>query len=322
MRRNNGILCRHRRVDRSGSELPMQREKMMRLLSKVNGLGVLALTGLWGAAALAGALPMIGKPAPEAMGMQPAVTPVAEQVHALDQMILLIITAIVIFVVALLAIVIVRYNQRANQKPAKFTHNTPLEILWTLVPVLILVFIGSFSVPALFNQIELPKADMTIKVTGNQWYWSYEYPDDGVSFDSQMIGNPATAEDGVTPYVLDAAMEAQLKKNGYDRSDFLLAVDNPLVVPVGKTVKVQLTGADVIHAWFVPAFGVMISAVPGRLNETWFKAEKEGVYFGQCTTLCGQAHAYMPIEVKVVSQEAYDKWLEGAKTGNYQLAMQ
>ncbi len=278
------------------------------------------MTALMAGTALADALPSIGHPESGKMGFQPAVTPVATQVHNLDHMIMVIISAIVIFVVALLLAVILRYNHRANATPAKFTHNTPLEIAWTLGPVLILVFIGSFSLPALFNQMEIPKADMTIKVTGNQWYWTYSYPDQKVEFDSNMIGNAATADDGVTPYVLNDAMIGELKKNGYTKNDWLLAVDNPLIVPVGKTVKVVVTGADVIHAWYVPSFGIMLSAVPGRLNETWFKATKEGIYYGQCTTLCGQYHAYMPIEVKVVSQAAYDKWLAGAKNGNYQLA--
>lgn len=279
------------------------------------------MTALTAGAALADALPAIGHPESGKIGFQPAVTPVAEQVHRLDAMIMVIITAIVILVMGLLLAVIVRHNHRANPTPAKFTHNTPLEIAWTLGPVVILVFIGSFSLPALFNQMELPaNPDMTIKVTGNQWYWTYSYPAEKVTFDSNMIGNAATADDNVTPYVLNDAMVAELKKYGYTKNDWLLAVDNPLIVPVGKTVKVEVTGADVIHAWYVPSFGIMLSAVPGRLNETWFKADKEGVYFGQCTTLCGQYHAYMPIEVKVVSQAAYDKWLEGAKKGDYQLA--
>jgi len=274
----------------------------MRLLTKVNGLAALALAGLMNGTAMAEGLQAIGVPQPEGMALQPAATPVAEQVHSLDNMILYIITGIVIFVLGLLLIVILRFNQRANKTPAKFTHNTPLEILWTLVPILILVFIGSFSLPALFNQIEMPETEMTIKVTGNQWYWSYEYPDDGVSFDSMLL------------------QKDQLEAAGYKQSDWLLAVDNPLVVPEDTKVKVIITGADVIHAWAVPSFGVMHSAVPGRLGELWFEATEPGIYFGQCTTLCGKDHAYMPIEVKVVPKDVYAKWLEGAKNGNYQLA--
>jgi cytochrome c oxidase subunit 2 len=299
---------------------PREREKNMRLLTKVRGLAALALTGLMSGTALADALQPLGHPQPQLMGLQPAATSLAVQSHNLDHMLLVIVSVITAFVVALLAYVIVRFNARANPTPKTFTHNTPLEIAWTLVPIVILVFIGSFSLPALFNQLEIPTPDMTIKVTGNQWYWSYEYPDAGVSFDSNMIGNATTAEDGVTPYVLDAKMEAQLAKSGYTRDDFLLAVDNPLVVPVGKVVKVIITGSDVIHAWAVPAFGVMHSAVPGRLGEMWFKVDAPGIYYGQCTTLCGQAHAYMPIEVKAVPEDVYAKWLEQAKTGNVQLA--
>ncbi len=292
----------------------------MRLLTKVSGLAALALAGLMNGTALAEGLEAIGRPVPDGMGLQPSATPVAEQIVSLDSMVLIIITVIVALVLALLLIVILRYNQRMNPKAAKFTHNTPLEIVWTLVPVLVLVFIGSFSLPALFNQIEMPATDMTIKVTGNQWYWTYEYPDEGISFDSNMIGNATTAEDGVTPFVLDDKMEAQLSRAGYTRDDFLLAVDNPLVVPVGKTVKVIITGSDVIHAWQVPSFGVMHSAVPGRLGELWFRVDKPGIYYGQCTTLCGQAHAYMPIEVKAVPEDVYARWLEQAKAGNVQLA--
>mgnify|MGYP000271095746 FL=1 len=198
--------------------------------------------------------------------------------------------------------VIVRYNAKRNPVPSKFTHNTPIEILWTLVPVLVLVFIGSFSLPALFDQVEIPPADVTVKVTGNQWYWSYAYPDAEVAFDSVMLD------------------KKDLAAAGYAESDYLLAVDNAMVVPVNKVIKVEMTGADVIHAWAVPAFAVMHSAVPGRLGETWFKATQEGIYFGQCTALCGQGHAYMPIAVKVVSDAAYATWLEQAKGGNYVLA--
>jgi cytochrome c oxidase subunit 2 len=219
-------------------------------------------------------------------------------------MINIIIFGVTAFVTALLIYVIVRFNRRANPTPARFTHNTPLEVAWTLVPVLILVFIGSFSLPELFKQQDFRevKADLTIKATGNQWFWSYEYPDEGVAFDSFMLPRE------------------ELAKNGYDDSLYLLATDTALVIPVGKTVVVQVTATDVIHSWKVPAFGVMQDAVPGRLAQTWFKAEKEGIYFGQCSEICGKDHAFMPITVKVVSEEAYAKWLEGAKAGNLQLA--
>jgi cytochrome c oxidase subunit 2 len=233
-------------------------------------------------------------------------------------MLLYIITGITLFVTALLIYVIVRFNAKANPTPAKFTHNTPLEIAWTLIPVVILIFIGSFSLPELFKQQDFTKvnADVVIKATGNQWYWSYEYIDQDVAFDSYMIGSPATGGTNMmTPEV-----EQQLVDAGYTKQDFLLATDTAVVIPVGKVILMQVTATDVIHAWRIPAFGSMQDAVPGRIAQTWFKADKEGIYFGQCSELCGQMHAYMPITVKVVSEEAYAKWLEGAKAGNLTLA--
>jgi cytochrome c oxidase subunit 2 len=278
-----------------------------------------ALTGvLAGGAALAQSLEVIGQPVPQGMAFQPAVTEIADGIHRLDTMILWIITVIVIFVLGLLLAVMLRYNRRANPTPARFTHNTPLEVAWTLVPILVLIFIGSFSLPQLFKQQDFTKveADVVIKATGNQWYWSYEYIGQDVAFDSYMIGSPATGgANMLTPEV-----EAQLVEAGYSKEQFLLATDTAVVVPMGKVVLMQVTASDVIHAWKIPAFGVMQDAVPGRIAQTWFKAEKEGIYFGQCSELCGQAHAYMPITVKVVSQEAYDAWLEGAKAGDLTLA--
>ncbi len=261
------------------------------------GLSTLLAGGAW-----AEGLETVGQPLPQGMGFQPAATPVAAELQHLDHMILYIITAITIFVTLLLLVVIVRFNQRANPTPKKFTHNTPLEIAWTLIPVLVLVFIGSFSLPALFRQQTIPVADVTIKATGNQWFWSYEYPDDGIAFDSFMLPKD------------------QLAANGYAPEQYLLATDTAVVVPVGKTVVVQVTASDVIHSWKVPAFGVMQDGVPGRIAQLWFKAEREGIYFGQCSELCGKDHAYMPITVKVVSEEAYKAWVEGAKQGNLQLA--
>ena len=240
------------------------------------------------------------------MGFQPGVTKLAQDVHWLDNMILIIITLITIFVTGLLIWVAIRYNAKRNPNPAGFTHNSPLEIAWTIVPIIILVFIGAFSLPVLFEQQEFPEADLTIKVTGNQWFWSYEYVDDGVAFDSYMIGY---GEGNLNPAISEALAEA-----GYSDSEFLLATDTSVVVPIGSTVVMQLTGSDVIHAWSMPAFGVMQSAVPGRLSQLWFRADQEGIYFGQCTSLCGKDHAYMPITVKVVSQEVYDLWLATAKT--------
>ncbi|MDP5326310.1 MAG: cytochrome c oxidase subunit II [Paracoccaceae bacterium] len=240
-------------------------------------------------------LEIIGAPQPGGMGFQPAATELARDLQWLDGMVMFIITAITALVTVLLVIIAVRYNRRSNPKSATFTHNSPLEVAWTVVPILILVFIGSFSLPILFKQQEIPAGDIVIKATGHQWYWSYEYPDQEFGFDSYMLAR----ED--------------LEANGYSQQEYLLATDTAMVVPVNKTIVVQVTGADVIHAWAMPAFGVMQSGVPGRLSQLWFKAEKEGVYFGQCTSLCGQAHAYMPITVKVVSEEVYAAWLEGAK---------
>lgn len=240
------------------------------------------------------ALEVIGQPLPRGIAFQPAATELARDLQWLDGMILVIITAITIFVTALMGYCIVRFNRRANPKPGTFTHNSPIEIAWTIVPIVILVFIGAFSLPILFKQQEIPKADITIKVTGYQWYWGYEYVDHEFGFDSFML-----AKD-------------ELEENGYAPEQYLLATDTAVVVPIGKTIVMNLTGADVIHSWTIPAFGVKQDAVPGRISQLWFAAEKEGIYFGQCSELCGKDHAYMPITVKVVSQDAYDAWLSGA----------
>ena len=264
-----------------------------------NFLGLTALMG--GLAALParaqdalGDLEIVGKPVDGALGFQPAATELARDLQWLDGMINWIIGAIVLFVVLLIAIVILRYNRRANPTPATFTHNSTVEVAWTIVPIVILVFIGAFSLPVLFKQQEIPEADINIKVTGYQWYWGYEYTDHDFAFDSFLL------------------QKDELADYGYSEDEYLLATDTAVVVPVGKTVVMQVTGADVIHSWTIPAFGVKQDAVPGRLAELWFAAEREGVYFGQCSELCGKDHAYMPITVKVVSQEAYDAWLEGA----------
>jgi cytochrome c oxidase subunit 2 len=277
---------------------------MRQLISRAC-LAATGLGGLFSTAAYAQSLEVIGAPTPKGMGFQPASTELAQGAQNLDHMINIIIFLVTLLVTGLLIYVIVRYNRRANPTPARFTHNSPLEVAWTLIPVLILVFIGSFSLPELFKQQDFKQvqADITIKATGNQWFWSYEYPDDGIAFDSFMLAR----ED--------------LAANGYDDSLYLLATDTAVVVPVGKTIVVQVTASDVIHAWKVPAFGVMQDAVPGRLAQLWFKADKEGIYFGQCSEICGKDHAYMPITVKVVSEEVYAKWVEGAKAGNLQLAL-
>lgn len=272
----------------------------MRFATRLVGLGAtLFATLLAGVAAaqdgLSG-LPIVGAPRRDGIGFQPASSQLAREQQWLDGMTIILSGAVVGLVVVLLAVVALRFNRRANQTPARFTHNTPLEIAWTLGPVLTLVVLGSFSLPVLFNQIETPKADIVLKVTGNQWFWSYEYPDEGIAFDSFVLGRD------------------QLEAAGYSQDEYLLATDNAVVLPVNKTVVVNVTATDVIHAWFVPAFAVQHSANPGRIGELWFKPEKEGIYFGQCTTLCGKDHAYMPIEIKVVSQEVYEDWLARTKT--------
>lgn len=249
-------------------------------------------------------LEIIGQPVADGIGFQPAATKLARDLQWLDGMVLIIITAITVFVLGLLAYVIVRYNRNANPTPSTFTHNSPVEVAWTVIPIVILVFIGAFSLPVLFDQQKIPEGEVNIKVTGYQWYWGYEYVDEGFEFESFLIG------DGK---VLTPEVELELQEAGYTRDQFLLATDTAVVVPVDKTVVMQVTGADVIHSWTIPAFGVKQDAVPGRLGQLWFKAEKEGIYFGQCSELCGKDHAYMPITVKVVSQDAYATWLSAAK---------
>ncbi|WP_170384969.1 cytochrome c oxidase subunit II [Ruegeria atlantica] len=276
-------------------------------------------TALSSLPAMAQELEIIGKPVDGGIGFQPAATSLADGIHRLDGMILVIITVICLFVAALLVYCIVRYNQRVNPTPARFSHYTPVEIAWTLGPILILVFIGAFSLPVLFKQQEIPEGDVVIKVVGNQWYWTYEYVDHDFAFDSYLLGHPATLDEGarpadadVTPFVLDDAMRAKLVDAGYGEDEWLLATDTAVVVPVGKVIVMQVTASDVIHSWTIPSFGVKQDGVPGRLAELWFQADKEGIYFGQCSELCGKDHAYMPITVKVVSEEAYDEWLKGA----------
>lgn len=270
----------------------------MRIEKKLAGIGV-TLAGMvtggavWAQDNLTG-LETVGKPWEKGIAFQPAATSVARDIQWLDGMVLWIITAITLFVLALLLWIIVRYNQRANKTPATFTHNSVIEVIWTVVPIVILIVIGSFSLPILFKQMEIPEADLTIKVTGNQWYWSYEYPDSEFEFDSFML-----AKD-------------ELEEYGYASDEFMLATDTAVVVPVNANVVLQITGSDVIHSWAIPSFGVKLDAVPGRLQETWFNAERTGIYFGQCSELCGKDHTFMPITVKVVSQEQYDAWLAGA----------
>jgi cytochrome c oxidase subunit 2 len=224
--------------------------------------------------------------------MQKGATPVMDDIIWFHDFLLWVISAIAIFVLALLLTVVVKFNARTNPVPSRTTHNTTIEVLWTVVPVLILVTIAVPSFRLLFFQLNVPKADVTVKATGKQWFWSYSYPDSKFEFDSLL------------------ACDQERTKCEQPR---LLAVDNEMVVPVNKVVHVLTTGSDVIHAFAVPAFGVKIDAIPGRINETWFKAEREGKYYGQCSELCGKDHAFMPIVVRVVNEKDYSAWLEDAK---------
>lgn len=235
----------------------------------------------------------IAAPAPWEMDFQPAVTPVMQDIEDFHRFVLYIIVAICALVFALLLWIIIRYNHRRNPVPGKVTHNTLLEVVWTIVPVIILVIIAIPSFKLLYYEADIPTPDLTIKAIGHQWYWSYQYPSNG-NFQFDSIG----------------LSDADAAKKGEPR---LLGVDNEVVVPVNKVVRVLTTGSDVIHSWAVPAFGVKMDAIPGRLNVTWFKALKEGTYYGQCSELCGARHAFMPIEVKVVSQDAFNAWIAGAK---------
>src|SRR6266704_5104099 len=231
-------------------------------------------------------------PQPWQLGMQPPATPVKDRLSAFHDELLVIITLITIFVLGLLLYVIVRFHHERHPVPTRTSHNTVIEMLWTVVPVLVLVIIAIPSFKLMYYMDRVPNPDMTIKVTGHQWYWTYEYPDQaGLSFDSNLIP------------------EADLK-SGQKR---LLDVDNPLVVPVDTTIRLQITGTDVIHSWFGPSFGVQEYAVIGRLNESWMKIEHDGVYYGQCNQICGINHAFMPIKVQAVSKDAFQRWVEDAK---------
>jgi cytochrome c oxidase subunit II len=252
------------------------------------GLAAFAATTAFGASALAEDL--MGQPTPKGIALQPAASPLKHHAHFFHDAILLpIITIITLFVLGLLIWIVVRYNKRANPVPAKFSHNTVIEIVWTVVPVLILMFIAIFSFRLLFDYHNMPKPYMTVKATGYQWYWGYEYPDQEIA--------------EITSTMLP---EAEAKARNVP---FRLAATEPMVVPVNQVVRVQVTAADVIHAFALPAFGLKTDAIPGRLNETWFKAEKTGTFYGQCSELCGVDHAFMPIEIKVVSQAEFDAWV-------------
>ncbi len=261
----------------------------MQVLKRVIALATIFLTVLaGGGVALAG----LGQPSPWELGLQQSGSTGMDAIVSFHNLLLVIITGVSIFVLGLLVVVMVRFNARANPTPSKTTHNTLLEVLWTIVPVLILVIIAVPSFRLLFTQTHIPPADVTVKATGKQWYWSYSYPDAGdFEFDSLMLSDKE-------------------RKGDQPR---LLAVDNFVVVPVNKVVRLLTTASDVIHSFSVPSFGIKIDAIPGRINEAWFKATKEGIYYGQCSQLCGRDHAFMPIEGHVVSDREFAAWLEQAK---------
>lgn len=253
---------------------------------------IAAASTLVGFAAVASAEPVAGQPVDWQMGFQKAVTPVMEEINDFHNLVLIIITVITVFVLGLLIYVMVKFNAKANPTPTRTTHNTLIEVLWTVVPVIILVVIAVPSFRLLYYAVEVPPdADMTVKAIGQSWQWEYEYPDEGFEFVAYMLQEDELAE-------------------GQPR---LLATDNAMVVPAGKTVRVLITSDDVIHAWAVPSFGVKVDAVPGRLNETWFRVDEPGTYYGQCSELCGANHAFMPIEVKVVTEAEYQEWLAMAR---------
>jgi cytochrome c oxidase subunit 2 len=261
---------------------------MQKLRGAISAVGAAGLAA--GLSVQAHAADIVGQPVDGAIGLQPGFSVLKHKAIFFHDWILLpIITVITLFVLALLLICVFRFNSKANPTPAKWSHNTTVEVLWTGIPVLILMFIAIFSFRLLFDYHAMPKPDLTIKATGYQWYWGYEYPDQKIP---EFTSNVLT--------------EADAKARG---EPYLLAADNVLVVPVHKNVQVLVTGADVIHDFAMPAFGLKTDAVPGRVNETWFNAEKTGIYYGQCDQLCGVNHAFMPIEIKVVSQQDFDTWV-------------
>jgi len=270
----------------------------MSLKRVLAGVGALVATALTTVTMTGAALAqdVIGIAHPKQIGMQPPVTSIADDLEFIHNWILTpIIFAIVIFVMILLLIVIFRFNEKRNPVPSKVTHNTLLEVAWTVVPIIILVVIAIPSFRLLYNQLEIPKPDLTIKAIGHQWYWSYVYPDDGnFTFDARMV----TAE------------EAVAKEKNVIR---LLDTDNEVVLPIHKNIRIQITAEDVIHSWTIPSFGVKHDAVPGRINESWFNIEKPGIYYGQCSELCGIQHAYMPIKVRAVTPEEFDAWVKEAQ---------
>ncbi|MBI1359516.1 MAG: cytochrome c oxidase subunit II [Alphaproteobacteria bacterium] len=261
---------------------------------------VLTCAGMLGLAALIGAGAAFAVPVPGGIGFQPAATDLAKEVDSFHDEILIIITGITIFVTALLVWVMIRYNKRANPVPKKFSHNTLVEILWTALPVLILVFIAYRSFPLLYEEDVMPNVEdsqiVDIKVYGRQWFWSYIYGpgDDALSYDSNII-----------PADLIDPSKGQIRQ---------LSVDNPMVAPAGKYVRLTISSSDVIHSWAMPQFRLKVDAVPGRINQLWFKTDKPGVYYGQCSELCGARHAYMPIELRILPDDQYEIWKQKSTT--------
>ena len=275
-----------------------------------------------------------GQPSPGQLGMQGAVTPVAQQIHSFHDFVNAIIIGIGIFVAVLVVVVIVRFNTKSNPTPSRLTHHTLLEVAWTVIPILILVVIAVPSFKLLYLQYSYPKPDLTIKAVGNTWFWEHEYPDQGgfkvtsnVVRDEDLLRAELGQEEFNKRYG-DLAGTALLRQVHIDAEPLwqksgqprLLAVDNEIAVPVNKVVHVLVTANDVIHAWTVPSFGSKLDAVPGRITATWFKATQPGVYYGQCSELCGKDHAFMPIAVRVVSEEAFNNWVEAAKARDWQRA--
>lgn len=255
-------------------------------------LAVFSATPSW-------ARPLVGQPTDGALGLQPSASPLKVEATFFHDVILMpVITFITLLVLGLLIWIVVRYNKKSNPVPAKWSHNTVVEVIWTVLPVLILVFISLFSFRLLFSYHDMPTPDLTVKATGNQWNWSYEYPDQGIA-----------------EYISNMLPEDEVAARGMPRALYRLAADEPIVVPVGKTVRVLITASDVIHSFALPAFGLKTDAIPGRVNETWFRADRTGVFYGQCSELCGTDHAFMPIQINVVTQAEFEAWV-GSKGGS------
>lgn len=276
-----------------------RKNRTARILSGIAG----ALTLLWLSPALAQ-----GVPQPWGLGLQPPGSSMQVRIDDFHDIMLYIISAITAFVLILLVYVILRYNAWANPKPSRTTHNVKLEIIWTLVPCLILLGIAAISFPLLYYTDRAPSVDLTLKVTGRQWYWSYEYPDSGdISFDSRGIWNAADVTDAQAVELIKESEPGWLIKSDPLR---LLEVDNRIVLPTGKNIRVQVTASDVEHSWFIPALGVNRMAVPGKLSELWFRIDREGLYYGQCSMICGTGHGFMPIVIEAVAPDQFAAWIK------------